>query len=54
MNEMNTRTYCSMKAHVPGTGIHILCSREFCFSEVEMITLFSKTQKPGKMVQLGK
>lgn len=50
---MNTCSYWSMKVHVPGTGIHILCSHEF-FSEVEMIMLFSKNQKPGKMVQLGK
>lgn len=47
---MNT---CSYWSHVPGTSIHILCSREF-FSEVEMIVLFSKNQKPGKMVQLEK
>ena len=38
---------------MPGTGIQILWSREFS-SEVDMIMLSNKIQKPGKMVQLGR
>lgn len=38
---------------MPGTGIQILWSREFS-SEVDMIMLYNKIQKPGKMVQLGR
>lgn len=29
MNEMNARSYGSMKAHVSGTVTQILCSHEF-------------------------
>lgn len=41
MNEMNACSYGPMKAHIPGTVTHILCSHEF-FSDVEIIVLSSK------------